>query len=113
MEGKRMKNPALWWFVSTGDGKFEYRKATLDELVKEFNDDKISDYTIVHPENLIYDKELRNYNKKHIKYINNGYVHQLTRLFELKAPECVLAGESIGVFSKSKNLLEQSEIEEA
>lgn len=106
-----MKNPELWWFIATGEGKFEYKKATLDELVDAFNEGKIADYTIVHPENLIYDSELRKYNKKYIKYINNGYVHQLSRLFELKAPKCVLAGESIGVFSKSRNLLEQSGIE--
>ena len=28
---------------------------------------KIAEYTVIHPENLIYDSELRRYNKKYIK----------------------------------------------
>ena len=105
-----MKNPDLWWFVSMGNGKFEYRLATLKELVDEFNSCKIVDYTVVHPDNILYDEKLRKYNRKHIKYINNGYVHQLERLFDLKVHKFVIAQEDIGVFSKGKNLLELANV---
>lgn len=107
MAEKEKKNdiPRLWWFVSTKERKFEYRQATLDELVEEFNECRIRDYTVVHPENTLYDEELRNYNAQYIDYINQGYSKQRQRLIDLKAPDCVLAEEAVGVFSKSRNLL--------
>ena len=102
---KKAEAPRLWWFVCTEERKFEYRLATLDELVGDFNECRIRDYTVVHPENLLYEEELRNYNAQYIDYIRQGYCNQLRKLIELKAPDCVLAEESNGVFSKSKNLL--------
>ena len=102
---KKPERPSLWWFVSTEERKFEYRQATLDELVDDFNECRIRDYTVVHPDNLLYEEELRNYNAQYIDYIHQGYCKQLRRLIELNAPDCVIAEESVGVFSKSKNLL--------
>ena len=49
----------LWWFVSLSDMKFEYRRSTQEKMEESLKKKEIKSYTIVHPDNPMYNKRLR------------------------------------------------------
>lgn len=100
-----MGNPSLWWFVSLGDGKYEYRMATHDAMVADFNSGAISLYVVVHPDNPMYGQEYRQYNSEYDAYIAQCRVQELKRLLDIEAPAVVIASDQVGVFSRSANVL--------
>ena len=74
---------------------------------KAVEEKEIRGFTVVHPDNPIYAKELRKYNRRYIYLINSRYVEDLEQLLrEKQIPVTMIAGCGFGPYSKSKNLLE-------
>ena len=74
----------LWWFVSLPDMKFEYRRSTQEKMEQSLKNKEIKSYTIVHPENPMYSKKLRQFNKRYLHLINSGYTETLRMFLNLK-----------------------------
>ena len=102
-----MHGTNLWWFAALPNGRFEYRRATEEKMRKAVVDKELRGFTIVHPDNPIYAKELRKYNRRYIYLINSKYVEDLEQLLrEEQTPVTIIAGCGYGPYSKTKNLLE-------
>jgi len=97
----------LWWFVSLPDMKFEYRRSTYEKMEQSLKNKEIKSYTIVHPDNPMYSKKLRQFNKRYLHLINSGYTETLRKCYQMEqTPVSIISSGTTGVYSKFRNLLE-------
>ena len=97
----------LWWFVALPDRKFEYRRSTQEKMDQSLKNKEIKSYTIVHPDNPMYSRELRRFNKRYIHLINTGYTETLRKCYQMEqTPVSIISSGTTGVYSKYRNLLE-------
>ena len=72
---------------------------------------EILDFTIVHPDNPMYAKDLRKFNRRYLHLINSRYAEDLLHLQQMeKPPATIIASGTYGVHSKYRNLLEMKQM---
>lgn len=101
-----MHNPKLWWLAPLPNGTFQYMLETYEDIMEIVNLPAIP--VIVHPDNPIYPKEYRAYNRRHIKFINALKIGRINRMLELGVPRAVVAHEAdFGMFAYHCHVLAQ------
>ena len=101
----------LWWFIALPDRKYEYRHATYEKMKQALENKEILDFTIVHPDNPMYAKDLRKFNRRYLYLINSRYAEDLLQLLQMeKTPATIISSGTYGVYSKYRNLLEMKQM---
>ena len=104
----------LYWFVALPGGKYEYRRSTYEKLKQALENKEILAFTIVHPDNPIYAKDVRKFNRRYQFLIDSKYADDLSQRLQMEFKSATLvASGTIGVYSKYRNLLEMRQIKKS